>query len=403
MKYLFVLSKYGDDIQTNGLVLRPVIHEMLKDGNEVVCLSESDAVRAYDYQGVPVFTVRQGLHSALQKKNNPLGRILEVLLECLFYFSYPSYDKQAEKRMYERICELNGRYHFDCIYAIYRRYTNVGAVLKFKKRYPACKCGVLFFDLLEAVRPRLFTKRHYGMICRKQYRRIGNIADKVFVPNDGKCECWDLLPESKREMLYYPGFLRRRNIRAAGSGTAGKGREIVMIFAGTLNTVYRNPAPLFEALKELKSLGYKVTLKLYVKGNCSSLIEKAKTGMQLDIIQNEMIDKEQLLTEYQYADVLINLSNHMIKATPSKVFELLSTGKPVLNFVFDQDDSTKAYFDQYIMAHSMFAYEDIAGQMKDLEAFLEHAHDLTAEEYSAVESRFENYTPYQVYQSIRHM
>ena len=403
MKYLFVLSKYGDDIQTNGLVLSSVLYEMRKDGNEVVCLSESDTVKAYDYQGVQVYTIKQGLHSTLLKKEKLLGRFLEVLLECVFYFSYPSYDKLAEKRMYNRICELNQSHHFDYIYAIYRKYTNVGAVLKFKKHDPACKCGVLFFDLLEAVRPRLFTKHYYSMICRKQYRRIGNIADKVFVPNDGKCECWDLLPESKREMLYYPGFLRRRNIRAAGSGTADKGRTIVMIFAGTLNTVYRNPTPLFEVLKELKAHGYKVTLKLYVKGNCSSLIEKAKTGMDIDIMQKELIDKEQLLTEYQCADVLINLSNHMIKATPSKVFELISSGKPVLNFVFDQDDSTKAYFDQYIMAHSIFAYEEIAGQMKDLEAFLENAHDLTEEEYSAVESRFENYTPYQVYQSIRHI
>ena len=403
MKYLFVLSKYGNDIQTNGLVLSSVIHEMLKDGNEVVCLSESDTVKAYDYQGVQVYTIKQGLHSALQKKGKPLGRILETLLECVFYFSYPSYDKPAEKRMYHRICELNQRYHFDCIYAVYRRYTNVGAVLKFKKRYPASKCGVLFFDLLEAVRPRLFTKHSYSMICRKQYRRIGNIADKVFVPNDGKCDYWDLLPESKREMLYYPGFLRRKNIRAAGSGTSGKGRKIIMIFAGTLDLTYRNPTPLFEVLKELKVLGYMVTLKLYVKGNCGSLIEKAKNNMQIDIIQKELIDKEQLLTEYQYADVLINLSNHMIKATPSKVFELISTGKPVLNFVFDQDDSTKAYFDQYSMAHSIFAYKDIASQMKRLESFLENAHDLTEEEYSVDESRFENYTPYQVYQSIQHM
>ena len=403
MKYLFVLSKYGDDIQTNGLVLSSVLHEMRKDGNEVVCLSESDTVKAYDYQGVQVYTIKQGLHSTLLKKEKLLGRFLEVLLECVFYFSYPSYDKLAEKRMYNRICELNQSHHFDYIYAIYRKYTNVGAVLKFKKHYPACKCGVLFFDLIEASRPRLFTKHFFSMKCRKQYRKIGKIADKVFVPNDGKCDYWDQLPESKRKMLYYPGFLRRKNIRAAGSGTAGKDRKIVMIFAGTLDLTYRNPMPLFEVLKELKALGYMVTLKLYVKGNCGSLIEKAKNNMQIDIIQKELIDKEQLLTEYQYADVLINLSNHLLKATPSKVFELISTGKPVLNFVFDQDDSTQAYFDQYSMAHSIFAYKDIAGQMKRLESFLENAHDLTEEEYSVDESRFEKYTPYQVYQSIQHM
>ena len=55
------------------------------------------------------------------------------------------------------------------------------------------------------------------------------------------------------------------------------------------------------------------------------------------------------------------------------------------------------------MAHSLFAFESIPEQVKDLAAFLEHAHDLSEEAYSAVEKRFENHTPYKVYQSIRNM
>ena len=52
MKYLFIVSKYGKDIQTNGLVISSIISEMLKDGHEVVCLSESDSEKEYDYKGV---------------------------------------------------------------------------------------------------------------------------------------------------------------------------------------------------------------------------------------------------------------------------------------------------------------------------------------------------------------
>lgn len=402
MKYLFIVSKYGDDIQTNGLVLSSIIDEMLKDGNEVVCLSESDAAKAYYYRGARVYTVRQGFHASLMKKNKYLGRTVEIVRELLSYFSYPSEDKSAERRLYAKVCELNAQYHFDCIYAIYRRYSNVGALLKFKQLHPECRCGVLLFDLMEAVRPRYYTKHFYSMICRKQYRKIGNIADKVYVPNDGKCECWNLFPVSKREMLYYPGFIKRKNGNTLVSGKSGKSSKITMIFAGTLNTVYRNPMPLFELLKEAKNLGYPVKLILHVKGNCDRLIEKAKNDFKLDIVQGGMIDKAQLLTEYQSADVLINISNHTIKATPSKVFELISTGKPVLNIVFDKGDTTKTYFDQYPMAHSIFAYQNIARQAKEFTGFLEKSHDLSEEEYSVVERRFENHTPYQVYQSIKY-
>ena len=147
-------------------------------------------------------------------------------------------------------------------------------------------------------------------------------------------------------------------------------------------------------------MGYKITLKLYAKGNCGSMIDVAKKSCHSEITANGIIDKEKLLKEYQNADILVNISNHKLKATPSKVFELLSTGKPVLNIVHDKNDTTAAYFDKYTMAHSIYAYKDIAAQAKGLAAFLDNAHDLTEEEYAAVESRFENNTPYKVYQSI---
>ncbi len=401
MRYLFIVSKYGNDIQTNGLVLSSILNEMVQDGNEVICLSESDSEKEYDYQGVKLYSVRQGFHEALTRKNRFAGSLLEFLTEFVFYFSYPSIDKPVEKRMYRKICELNDKYHFDQIYAIYRKYSNVGALLKFKKHSPKSKCGVLFFDLLEANRPRFYMVNHFRKICRNQYRTIGTIVDKVYVPKDGMCEYWDLLPPSKREILYYPGFIKRTNIVTFRPVGFQKDKTITMLFAGTLNSTYRNPMPLFAVLHELKEAGYKVTLKLYVKGNCDSIIEQAKSSLHLDIIQAKMISKEQLLTEYQSADVLINISNHMLKATPSKVFELISTGKPILNIVSDRDDAAAACFDQYPMAHSIFAYSDIPIQAKEFELFLENAHDLTDEEYAVVERQFENHSPNQVYQSIK--
>lgn len=399
MKYLFIVSKYGYDIQTNGLVLNNIIDEIIKDGNEVVCLSESNSSSNYEYKGVKVYTVQQGIHLPFKKNNKYFERMYEIAFQLCFYFSYPSYDKITERRMHKKICELDKQYEFDCIFAIYRKFTNVNALIRYKKEKEKSKCAILFFDLMEANRPKCYSKHFFTMICRKQYEQISSIVDKVYIPNDGKCEFENVIPQEKKGVLYYPGFVKRKTIMK--KELVKNSHVINMLFAGTLDLKYRNPMPLFVALKGLKDKGYSIKLEIYGKGNCGDIIASAKEEFGLDIQQKGTIAKEQLLIEYQKVDVLVNISNNNIKATPSKVFELLSTGKPIINIVYNKSDNTKQIFDKYMMAYNMLAYENISSQIDGLVMFLEHAHDLSEDEYANVESKFINYTPYNVYQSIK--
>lgn len=48
-----------------------------------------------------------------------------------------------------------------------------------------------------------------------------------------------------------------------------------------------------------------------------------------------------------HADVLINLGNKSVNQTPSKVFDYIGTGKPIVNFYSLQDDTSKYYLENY--------------------------------------------------------
>ena len=42
--------------------------------------------------------------------------------------------------------------------------------------------------------------------------------------------------------------------------------------------------------------------------------------------------KEDIIRIYQEADILVNIGNSIDNQMPSKIFEYISTGKPILNF-----------------------------------------------------------------------
>ena len=51
-------------------------------------------------------------------------------------------------------------------------------------------------------------------------------------------------------------------------------------------------------------------------------------------------------------NIVINLGNTVINQIPSKIFELISSGKPIINFYFSKDDPSLKYFAKRPMCYS---------------------------------------------------
>lgn len=93
------------------------------------------------------------------------------------------------------------------------------------------------------------------------------------------------------------------------------------------------------------------------------------------------------------ADVLVNIGNTMTNQIPSKIFEYISTGKPIVNICKNRNCPTIPYMEKYEYALNLFEEEDILEeQAKQLAGFVRQNRGkrMTGAE---IEKRFESSTP----------
>lgn len=393
-KFLFIVSKYGDDIQTNGRVLQPIIEQLQLMGNDVYCISESDLEREYVYFGTQVFTVKQRLYNSLIKKKAwaPVGRALERIVLLANYSRYPNVDNKTALKLCNKIGKLHEKEQFDCILAVNRKFTNVQALRYVKKKYPDAHCGVIYFDLVNANRPKYYAYNYFNYLCNRVEKQIYDSVDQVLYPDIAKDYCSKLFGNSSEKVSFfdYPGFRpsERRVMKKSDDR-----KELTFVYAGTLNQHYRSPEPLFKMLSFMDIPDSKLVLKLFAKGDYSDILDLYRNKGNVTILDEGIVSKSELDQNYYHADFVVNISNRGLNAIPSKVFELIALGKPVLNFIQDKDDPTISYFQKYPMVCNIRCYEDLSEQIPHITQFINEARDLSDEEMRMVSEAFYKNTP----------
>ena len=92
------------------------------------------------------------------------------------------------------------------------------------------------------------------------------------------------------------------------------------------------------------------------------------------------------------ADFLVNIDNTTIMQVPSKIFDYVSTGKPIINFYFNDDSPTLQYLKRYPNCISINVYGDLDSEAKKLEVFIQSSRKVQIP-FSEVKRLYEANTP----------
>ena len=77
-----------------------------------------------------------------------------------------------------------------------------------------------------------------------------------------------------------------------------------------------------------------------------------------------------------HADILINLGNKSVNQTPSKIFDYIGTGRPIVNLYSLENDTSKRYLERYPDKINLFEDEKQLDENTGLfEKFAENCHD----------------------------
>ncbi len=122
--------------------------------------------------------------------------------------------------------------------------------------------------------------------------------------------------------------------------------KINIVYIGTLYPRVRSPRYLLDILKEIDS-----SICLHLIGPKGGFSVEFFTNYQ-NRLKNRLFLKDKVDSDYainimQKADILINIGNSVDNQLPSKVFEYISTGKPILNIYKTDNCPSLKYFSKY--------------------------------------------------------
>lgn len=185
---------------------------------------------------------------------------------------------------------------------------------------------------------------------KKLAKKILKPADKIFMV-DGIVEeniKQGFLPyyHEKVDEIYIP-MLKEINLPEV------EGRDndrVVLTYAGLFYRDIRRPDEMLSILSHLSS-----DCEVHIIGDgCEDVVrEKSKLFKECELITFGRVSHERCMQELAKSDILINLGNTITNQMPSKVFEYISFGKPIINFYFTEEDMCLKVFKKYPLAFNI--------------------------------------------------
>lgn len=322
----------------------------LKDGDKltIICPATTLKKNAVIKDGVRIEFIScfwNDLRSFCRTKeekgeNNCLTNLLYKLVRAwgvlLSFFAFPSrfsWYKNAYSRRLNKIKEGQG---IDVIISVSDPVCAHLAALRFKKKNPSVR-WISYSTDPYSENPTLY-KNIYFKTFRKQKNlktesQIYNTADYSILTEELIAYAINLCPTAKSRMYCFPYVLSHiEDLNIRDRTDEHSASEIVnLVYAGSLREKVRNPETLLSIAKNCKG----IHLWIYTSGDCEHLFKKYESD---NITVDGLLPKEQYLSIIlNKADVLVNICNTLDLQAPSKMLELLSTGKPVINFYYKQD------------------------------------------------------------------
>lgn len=249
-------------------------------------------------------------------------------------YSFPSAQRWEVNQYAKQLDKLDKEVGVNAVFTVSNTAFPQLAALRFKKQHLEVKWLSFFYDPYSShyiyYKYKLI-KPIWRSLNKNKEQEIYDTADAVLLSS----ELYRFVPQhfrinpTKCHPLLYPlnVFNCKQNKDKTQSSATCK-----LFFAGMFYKKIRNPEYMLSILSNVND----ITFDMYVgKGECEDILNKyTKRNIHREEFVSHDRYVEMICNEY---DVLVNVGNVSTLQAPSKMLELLSTGKPILNFYFAKD------------------------------------------------------------------
>jgi len=357
-KILFVCGSYSPTPYANGICVLRIQEALFKEGyvSDVLCFGE-----AVETEPSPFGDIYH-VDSELSKRTS-VRRVRRILY-------WPVTDIRIVRRMQRKLRDLLNMRDYACVicalrpiegalacamtcdYILYEldSITNNGDNLYglwHLLRYRAFAVEKLIYRKASYI---LHLKCHEAYYSQEKYRKYRYKSEFVDIPH-----------------LVHPDFVQSAHNR----------KPIRMMFTGTLENVRNSPEYACQLLVELEKQ-MPVVCDFFSKGCDDYIAEMAREYPDL-IVRNGYVSQERLSEAKENADVWLSIGfrhTGSVTSIPSKVFEYMSTGLPIIHIVGGKNDTAVPYLEQYGNALLLYEEDGMEENIEKLARFIQSNIDI---------------------------
>lgn len=399
---VFVMGKYTPETSANVNCVKNVIHELKQQNHKisVVCASNEktgldilDDVRVHRIKFINYASKLDSCNSALKKQLLVFGHFIKsVFLLPL----YPNVTPSITNKVYKKLLHIQNNEGIDCVISVFQPYFPIKAALKFKNKFKTIPAIGYYLDVMKgANRPFGTTQQFFEMLCDKSQKRDFSKLDNIFLPECSKVyydiDCFSAYHD-KMQYLNFPTLLKE-NFTGENIN-----RKTNLIYAGTTNKTYRNPIRAINLFIKLKEHYPDLVFNLYGNSDIKDELEKLATQSKGAFFYHGLVTKDVADLALQQADYCVNFGNCVYGMVPSKIFELIATGKSIIHFTSGVMDSSVEYLRKYPKAYII----DLQKTDDEIEADIKTAFEAECAniDYAIIENLFYSATPKAVVDKI---
>lgn len=344
MNYIFLTNQYLPKPGATGLCMHQLAKSLVKDGNNVytVCYEDGEIDREYD--GVKIVKIHTPLYLKDNQSASNIRRKcqywMSVFSKLLHIFQYPLRSNRLVFEYVKNIQKILKENGHSTIIASYTPLEAVVAATKIKKKYPKLvKIAYYSADTLS-------NEQSEDGILSMEYRRAAGIKwekklfkeyDKIFIMECHKSHYYSEVFSEFREKFALVNFPLLHRVENQETIREEHDNKVCLVYAGTLYQKLRNPNFLNAILI---SMSKEVNINAYFLGggDCEEIMRKAEINSNGSIHYLGMKTHDVAKKYIASADVLLSIGNVESPMAPSKIYEYMSTGKPIIHtYTYDKD------------------------------------------------------------------
>jgi hypothetical protein len=363
-KVLVILKNYSPNPSSVANCMKPIIKKLSEKHHidiltdrkrlDTPTFEKSENINIYR---VDDFRIMNTVHSnelcsiESSKILKIVTKIFTFTLKLLYYFRYSifAFEKTSggwdKDRVFEKAIELDNEYNYDVV---------ISASLPYQSHLISERLKIIKGDKIKWIVFQFdpFTHNEEIKAGKTKRKKMSIVENRIYK----NCDCIILTPELSEFYnkigFKIPGkkvstltFSNHEDLTISAAGTYSSfldEEKINCLFAGRLYDDIRNPSMLLRIFSSLNK-NIQLVLMTNMPGNKISYYSPKDYQPKVVPFQN----RDTAIFNLVNANILVNIGNTVEFQVPGKIFEYMSTGKPIIHFSKIENDPAMKYLSRY--------------------------------------------------------